>query len=61
MKVLPVWTKAHTGSVAVNKRKNPTTNYPEIETSSDTMLRIVGGGEKRWRLSPLYIIQAYLT
>ena len=42
------------------QEKNPTIDYPRIETSSDTMLRFVAG-KKRWRLPPLNIIQTYLT
>jgi hypothetical protein len=47
------------GQCCRQQEKNPMANYPEIETSSDTKLRIVGG--RRWRLPPLYIIQPYLT
>jgi hypothetical protein len=51
--VLPVWAYPHRQCYR-QQEKNPTINYPRIETSSDTMLRFVRGG-KRWRL-PLYII-----
>jgi hypothetical protein len=44
---------AHTGSAAANKRK-PTIDYPRIETSSDTMLRFVGGGNEMEATASLY-------
>jgi hypothetical protein len=46
-----------TGAVLPTTRK---LNYPIMETGFDTMLRFVGG-ENRWRMMRLYIIQANMT